>query len=185
MLKERLKGGHNFILEANSEDLFNAIGISTCTVKANFDFKFDESTATIKDKRLSNISLKLTDWYDWDGKEKPAEIGYRGLDFAKGFFGKIRTSMFNGGELVANVLTNLNLPSIYLNQLTQTYNNGLFDFFGKLSDKAGEVSYDLEDKLTGGEGVSEADFSLLESVGAKQYEIYGSIYQSETVFADE
>lgn len=185
MLRKRLKKGHSFMLEANSEDLFSAIGISTCTAQAKLEFEFDETTDQIQNKRLSEISLQLKDWYDWDGMKNPADMGYKGMDFAKGFFGGMRTAILNNNELVIKTLAKLNLPSVYLDQLKSVYSDGVFDFFGNLSDGVGIISSELENAVTNGDGIYESELSLLESVGAKQYQIYGRMHHSGTVVADE
>lgn len=185
MLKNRLKEGHTFILAADSHDLFNAIGISTCKLQANLEFTINEDEGFALDKKLSNIHLELTDKYDWDGKGNPAELGEKGRDFASGYFGAMRTFMLNNGELVAETLKNLNLPSFYVDQFMSIYSNGMFKFFGSLSEKAGGIILDIEKELTEGSGVDESSLALLEEVGAKQYYIYGSLRQVDPVSADE
>lgn len=75
MLRNRLKRGYTFILGSDSSDLFSAIGVSTCKLKANLEFEANKNEEVITNKELSNISLELVDKYDWDGKGNPAELG--------------------------------------------------------------------------------------------------------------
>lgn len=185
MLKNRLKEGHTFILAADSHDLFNAIGISTCKLQANLEFAINEDEGFAVDKKLSDIRLELTDKYDWDGKGNPAELGEKGRDFLSGYFGAIRTFMLNNGELVAETLKNLSLPSFYVDQFMSVYSSGMFKFFGTLSEKAGGKVLDIENELTGGLGVDESSLALLEEVGARQYYINGSLRQINPVSVDE